>query len=199
MKKAKDKIIFISGSSYLAELNLVKYITRIVLRRDNAIKVLSSYEKIKENLDNLCVTNIGMSAHTTEQKERELLNPLFGSYSHLMNYLNEGWWAEQGELYISSLMKFLPPAVKFLITDCNSKALLQAPLCQDNPVVRVKNNDKTPSLFPHLSDSEFKGAIDGRPYFKLNLQGETHIDKEEDIVPCDLKETENLLSQINDS
>ena len=116
-----------------------------------------------------------------------------------MEYLSKGWWKEAGEKYITSLMKFLPPKVKFLITDCNSKSLLNSYTCLNSPVVRVTTKNDDPSLFHYLSDSEFKEAIGDRSYFNLKLNGNSQIMKEDDINPRDLKEVENLLSQINDS
>ena len=134
----KDKLIYISASDPVTEINLLKYITFSILQSDNALKVISCYERIKEQINKISTPYIGLSAFTEDPKEKEILWPLFKAYRDTLSKLDPAWWPDQSDAYLSSLTEHVPEAVKFIATHCNSRGLIQSSLRRKNTLIRAE-------------------------------------------------------------
>ena len=196
----KEKLIYISASDPVSEINLLKYITHQILQEDNALKVLSCYERIKEQIDKVTRPYVGLSAYSEDPKEKAILWPLLKAYRNLMLDLDPNWWEDQSDGYISSLIEHLPPAVKFIATHCNSSGLIRSPLRRKSTLIRAEG--ATPykeDVFDYLSENAFNEAVGNDSYRSITVPNTSVIMDKDDIDEKFLKKVSRLLSEINDS
>jgi hypothetical protein len=97
-----EKIVFLSSSDFVAETNAARYITKIVTE-DKPLKVLSCFERMKDQLNSFCMTNVGMSPFSQQDFQQKTLYPLLSGYKSTMSNLDPNWWRIELEKYIESI------------------------------------------------------------------------------------------------
>jgi hypothetical protein len=195
----KDKLIFLSADCPMAEVNFIKYFTKVTLEEQNALKIISCYESLKQDLEKLCHSKIGISPFTRDETELNIVGPLIEGYHEAMQRLDPEWWAQASDSYILSLMDALPPAVKFIATECNEKVLLNSPLRLDSVLVRITGLKGECNPLAYLSQEQFKAQSQKNADYSLNITSSISVESDEDICDKSLKAVRNLINSLNDS
>jgi len=108
-------IIGISGNARSGKDTFCEYTKRFLSRKKVGAARAAFADEIKGDLDSLCRKKIGMSAFTSDSKEKKILRPLLVTYgTDIMRSLDEDWWIEKLEkkLGVHQSMELLP-----IITD----------------------------------------------------------------------------------
>ena len=195
----KDKLIFISADCPVAEGNFIKYYTKITLEEQNALKVISCYESLKQDLEKICHSKIGISPFTRDLSELNIMRAMITGYHDTMQMLDPEWWAQASDAYILSLTDALPPAVKFLVSECNEESLLNSPLRLDSALVRVTGSTIPTNPIGYLSKKQFDAQSQKSPTYSVSINNAESVELEEDICKKSLASVQQLINSLNDS
>jgi len=96
-------------------------------------------------------------------------------------------------------MDALPPAVKFIATECNEKVLLNSPLRLDSVLVRITGLKGECNPLACLSQEQFKAQSQKDADYSLDITSSISVESDEDICDKSLKAVRNLINSLNDS
>ena len=186
----KNETIFLSASDKISELNASKYITK-VLTKGRALKVMSCFEKLREQINSFCVTYIGISAFSKENFQADTLQPLIDGYKKTMSNLDPSWWKTELSNYIDEVRGSIPPGVIFLLTECNNSDMIELCIENDYLLLRAEGvTNKNDSQF--LSKESFSILSTNSRCQTFPIDNDFDHNKEEDINESQL----NFISKI---
>lgn len=184
-----EKIVFLSSSDFVAETNAARYITKIVTE-DKPLKVLSCFERMKDQLNSFCMTNVGMSPFSQQDFQQKTLYPLLSGYKSTMSNLDPNWWRIELEKYIESITESIPDVVRFLFTECSSSEMIDLACERDFLILRAQGTSTAEDSSGYMSLESFRVLSKKCRVESFCIDNDRHHAQQEDI-------NEDQLSKIS--
>jgi len=193
----KDKVVFISSSDLVAEINLIKYLTFYHLdEKQNAVKIFSYYETLKQLLNTPIKNYTGLSLFSSDTVEHNLTEPVIEEFKSLLRKIDPSWWVDSFDRYLAQAEEYLPKAVKFMITDFNHEESICSQLAMENPIIRIDSN-KLPVNDYRLNLPDFNSLITKQNVFHIESPHDSILLEKEDLNKGLLKRVSSIIEEIN--
>ena len=193
----KDKVVFISSSDLVAEVNLIKYLTVYHLEdKQNAVKIFSYYETLKQLLNDPLKNYTGLSLFSSDSVENNLTTPLLEEFKLLLRKIDPNWWTDSFDRYLEQGKQYLPDAVKFIITDINHEESICSELAMNTPLIRI-DSKKLPTDNHRLNLNNFEAIITKQNVFYLQNPHSSILLEKEDLNKNTLKKVSSIMEEIN--
>ena len=104
-------IIGICGNARSGKDTFCEYSKRFLSKKKVGAARAAFADELKADLDPLCREKIGISAFTSDSKEKEIIRPLLVTYgTDIIRSMNENWWIDRLEkkLGVHQSMELLP-------------------------------------------------------------------------------------------
>lgn len=184
-----EKIVFLSSSDFVAETNAARYITKIITEK-KPLKVLSCFERMKDQLNSFCMTNVGMSTFSQEDFQQKTLYPLLSGYKSTMSNLDPNWWRMELEKYIESITESIPDVVRFLFTECSSPEMINLAHEKDYLILRAQGTSTAEDSSGYIPIDPFRILSKKCRVESFCIDNDRHHTQQEDI-------NEDQLSKIS--
>lgn len=192
----KDKTILISSSDLVAEVNAIKYLTHHFLETQNAVKIFSYYESLKQMLNNQIKNYTGLSLFSTDHVELSYTYPVINAYKDMLRKIDNNWWTDRFDEYLEQAYSFLPPAVKFLISDFNHKEAICSNKAMNYPIIRI-DSKKQNSSENYIQLDDFKSLITKQNVYFVKNSHDSIITEKEDLNQKTVKKISSIITDIN--
>jgi hypothetical protein len=104
-------IIGICGNARSGKDTFCEYAKRFLSKKKVGAARAAFADELKADLDQLCREKIGISAFTSDSKEKNIIRPLLVTYgTDIIRSMDENWWVEKLErkLGVHQTMEILP-------------------------------------------------------------------------------------------
>jgi len=193
----KDKLIFLSSSDLTAEVNMIKYMTHFHLNeKQNAIKVFSYYETAKQLLNDKIKNYTGLSLFSTDEQELNYTYDFVEEFKKLLRKIDPDWWVDTFDGYLKQAYEYLPPAVKFIITDFNHREAITSELAMKHPIIRI-DSTKLPASDYFINKKDFDSLITKQKVFYIKSNHEEILFEKEELNQQLINKISSIFDEIN--